>query len=469
MQRVQGDAQAGNVLVTTTGVVSTTIVEGSFPSATVSVFNQGTLVLSSIFGDNGVTPKANPFTAASDGSWFFYAANGRYDIALSATGLSRTLGDILLDDPANNQAFGGNVTIAGTLSVTGTTTLANTNLGAANILGVSTIKQVSAVTALGITDNLGISHFFIAGTNPYTNTFVQGNGAGVVFLGSAAKASVADTTGSVTSDGSISLFTTTHTLAGLLQNDTAGGLTLTSNAGHVLQWSNAGTLFLGNAGDKGLLIGFFGATSGTITLQPAAVAGNTNLILPGTNTSDTLVAAAFAQTLTNKTLTSPTITGAAITTATITSPTINGTPTGTGIPTTTLKSGTGAGNYTSASTTYVRVDSTNLAYTVTIPAGWKLLVHASGAAFTATGAVVLSVALADGSADNTGILIETSIRAADASNADSFSLDWLIAGDGLSHTINMQYKTSVGADVVTIVNSGATFKPVMMFLLTPSN
>jgi hypothetical protein len=125
MQKVQGDASTGNVTVVTLGNVSTTVVEGSFPSATVTVFNQGTLVLASIFGDNGVTPKANPFIAGSDGSWFFYAANGRYDISLVATGLSKTLGDVLLNDPAGNQAFGGNVTIAGTLGVTGITTLAS--------------------------------------------------------------------------------------------------------------------------------------------------------------------------------------------------------------------------------------------------------------------------------------------------------------------------------------------------------
>lgn len=302
MQRVQGDAATGNVTVTTVGVVSTTLVEGSFPAATVTVFNQGTLNLSAIFSDNGITPKANPFTAAADGSWFFYAANARYDIQLAATGLARTISDVLLDDPANNQAFGGNVSITGTLGVTGASTFSSvhatgnevidgtlqvtgattvtslhatgnetvdgtlqvtglstlasaaitgaetigTTLGVTgvttlsdnlllasgkllkwnadaalsrlaagtlalgtgaqgavdgtlelNILQANQLRQISATTALSIVDQLGVSHFFIAGTSPFVNTFISGNGSGVVFLGTAAKFSVGDTTGAI--------------------------------------------------------------------------------------------------------------------------------------------------------------------------------------------------------------------------------------------------------------------------------
>lgn len=105
MQRVTGEAETGNVSVTTAGVVSTNFVLGSFPSATISVFLTGTNNLASLFGDNGVTPKANPFTAASDGSWFFYAANGRYDITIVGTAggvsVNRSIGDVLLNDFAS--------------------------------------------------------------------------------------------------------------------------------------------------------------------------------------------------------------------------------------------------------------------------------------------------------------------------------------------------------------------------------
>jgi hypothetical protein len=197
-------------------------------------------------------------------------------------------------------------------------------------------------------------------------------------------------------------------------------------------------------------------------------------------------------TLTSPTITSPTISNPSITGGIIVSSTINassatglncasgctlqggvinGTTTGTGIPTFALKKGTGSGNYTSASTTYVRADSTNLAYTVTVPTGWKLSIQASGSSNTNTGAVNYRIALADGIADNTGILAE--IRGlsplASATGIVPFSLSYMLTGDGASHTINLQYLTSNASDSVVIENSSATAAPMMVFILSPSN
>jgi hypothetical protein len=106
MQRATIQAVKGGVTVTTGGQVSQTIVEGSFPGCTVSVFNTGTVNLTTIYGDNlnPPTPKANPFTADANGFGFFYAANGsRVDVQLSGTGVTTPFivaGDILLDDPS---------------------------------------------------------------------------------------------------------------------------------------------------------------------------------------------------------------------------------------------------------------------------------------------------------------------------------------------------------------------------------
>ena len=58
-------------------------------------------------------------------------------------------------------------------------------------------------------------------------------------------------------------------------------------------------------------LGFSGSTSGTTTVQATAVAGTNTLTLPAT-TSDTLVGKATIDTLTNKTLTTPTINSAKI-------------------------------------------------------------------------------------------------------------------------------------------------------------
>jgi hypothetical protein len=133
-----------------------------------------------------------------------------------------------------------------TLSATGTSTLANVTVGAANTLNVNTIKQ-QAGTAFSLADPLGVTHVFISSSSPYTNTFINGNGGGVVFLGSAAKTSVADTTGIITMSG---------------------------------------------------------ATSGTTSITPSAIASGT-LTLPAA--TDTLIGKATTDTLTNKTLTSPII------------------------------------------------------------------------------------------------------------------------------------------------------------------
>jgi hypothetical protein len=194
------------------------------------------------------------------------------------------------------QNSGGSI-IPGTLSVTGTSTLANVNLSAANTLGVATIKQVSPTTAFSITDNLGVSHFFISSSSPYTNTFVQGNGSGVIFLGSGVKTNVADTTGTITTAGGVVLQTTSQTLPASITNDTAGGILFTNNAGSSMQLGNGGTLFLNSP--QG--IRWTGATSGNTVVQASAVAGAGILTLPATVT-DTLVARTTTDTLTNKTL-----------------------------------------------------------------------------------------------------------------------------------------------------------------------
>ncbi len=52
--------------------------------------------LPSLYSDNAGTVQGNPFTAASDGRWFFYADDGRYDLTFSGGGISvpYTVGDV---------------------------------------------------------------------------------------------------------------------------------------------------------------------------------------------------------------------------------------------------------------------------------------------------------------------------------------------------------------------------------------
>lgn len=100
MQKLQGYVEKGNTLVTAGGFPSPTKVQGSFPGATITIYNGGTVNPASIYSDNGITPKANPFVSDVNGSWFAYAANGRYDVQFSGTGVPApfTLGDFLLFD-----------------------------------------------------------------------------------------------------------------------------------------------------------------------------------------------------------------------------------------------------------------------------------------------------------------------------------------------------------------------------------
>jgi hypothetical protein len=181
-------------------------------------------------------------------------------------------------------------------------------LSAAGTLSTSNVKQVSATAPFAILDNLGISHFFISSTSPYTNTFVNGNGAGVVFLGTAAKASVADTTGQIITAGGITLQTASQTLPATITNDGSGGVSIASNAAGVLSLANNGTVTFNSPGASAQ---WRGATSGTINVAAPPVAGSNSLTLPAAN--DTLVARTTTDTLTNKTLTSPAISDPTIT------------------------------------------------------------------------------------------------------------------------------------------------------------
>jgi hypothetical protein len=69
-------------------------------SPTVTVYDSGTANLSAIFSDDGVTPRSNPFTGATTGLIFFYAADGLYDVVYSGgtPAVSYTIGATLLDD-----------------------------------------------------------------------------------------------------------------------------------------------------------------------------------------------------------------------------------------------------------------------------------------------------------------------------------------------------------------------------------
>jgi len=105
MERAQAWAERGDSPVLAPPATSTTPqlrqYQQSYPGATVTVYLTGTGVLATIYSDNSSTPLSNPFTADQFGHWFFYAANGTYDVQISGAGLATpyTIGGILLFDP----------------------------------------------------------------------------------------------------------------------------------------------------------------------------------------------------------------------------------------------------------------------------------------------------------------------------------------------------------------------------------
>lgn len=158
----------------------------------------------------------------------------------------------------------------------------------------------------------------------------------------------------------------------------------------------------------------------------------------------------------------------ALTANILSSPIINGTPTGSGVPTMVVKAGTGLANYTTTSLypTFADVDSTNLSYTVLVPTGWKLHIVAAGDAFVNTAIVQVFVALFDSPVN----LQERIILPPNAgSDSIPFSLAWLVDGDNATHTLKLRYATAVAADAAGIRNSSSSRRPTMVFTLAPSN
>ena len=90
-QRISGWCEAGNKTITIQGSTSSTStpVQRSYPSCSVTVYLYGTTTLATIYSDPNRTPKTNPFTAAADGTYFFYALDGRYDLKFSGGEIGR--------------------------------------------------------------------------------------------------------------------------------------------------------------------------------------------------------------------------------------------------------------------------------------------------------------------------------------------------------------------------------------------
>lgn len=102
LQSKTGYCEVGGKTITLSGFTGTPLVQGSYPSCLVTVYQHGTIVLASLYSDNASspTPLSNPFTASSNGAYSFYSTDGHYDVVLSGGGMASpmTISDVLLFD-----------------------------------------------------------------------------------------------------------------------------------------------------------------------------------------------------------------------------------------------------------------------------------------------------------------------------------------------------------------------------------
>jgi hypothetical protein len=139
-------------------------------------------------------------------------------------------------------------------------------------------------------------------------------------------------------------------------------------------------------------------------------------------------------------------------------------------PTEIVKNGSGGGSYTGTNTTFANVDTTNLCQVITIPAGWKLKVGASGLAGSLTASVAITISISDigatCAAGGTAALKQIGfVTPAGATGAPFTVPPATIIGDGNAHAISLQAFTGNVADAWFISNGGSGNTPSLSLTL----
>jgi hypothetical protein len=123
------------------------------------------------------------------------------------------------------------------------------------------------------------------------------------------------------------------------------------------------------------------------------------------------------------------------------------------------KKGSGAGDYTTTSASDVDVDATNLAYTVVIPSGKKVVILATGVDMNSLASPIQAgVAIAE----DTTTIVDLPITVADGANAP-FVLSTVVAGTGASKIYKLRFRSN-GSATFTIRNSSAAVAPRLTFM-----
>lgn len=280
-------------------------------SPTVTVYDAATLNLSTIYSDDGITPLANPFTgSASTGYWFFYAANGNYDVKIESTGNpTYTLGDIGLNDnfSLNGQTGATQTFAVGTsgtdFAISSAANVHTFNLPSASAAnrGVVTIAGQTFAGAKTFNDGviLGVPLPIASGgtalsTTPTNGQLLIGNGTGytlATITGTANQVNVATGAGSTTLSLPQSIHTgATPSFTGLTISGLTGNSVATVATGGVIQETTLtnGQLLIGSTGAVPVAASL---TAGSgISITPAAGAITIASTATGVATLNTLTA-----------------------------------------------------------------------------------------------------------------------------------------------------------------------------------
>ena len=140
------------------------------PGASITVYNAGTSTPATIYLSNGGAATANPLTADSTGMFYFYAADGRYDLLVSYAGATRTIYDILLEDPVD-----ANVINATTLTATtGTIGTLNSTTATLTSATIPTLGSTTATISNGTVTTLASTNATVTALNAVSATATTG-------------------------------------------------------------------------------------------------------------------------------------------------------------------------------------------------------------------------------------------------------------------------------------------------------
>lgn len=156
--------------------------------------------LATIYSDNGVSTRANPISVDGTGEYWFYAANGRYTVEISAAGFGTESTEILLYDPLARVSIADYGASPSASASTNTIAIAAAHAAALTVdyppgtyafLGGVTLRSGTRICAAGATlradPSFGASTAFFQNANQsaYTDTDIciegltlDGNGIG---------------------------------------------------------------------------------------------------------------------------------------------------------------------------------------------------------------------------------------------------------------------------------------------------